>query len=802
MSFKVGRRDFVRFAGGGALGTAASGIGLRAISRFNEALAAEQMSVPGGPETWALGVCTACPAGCGLRVRKIGARAVKVQGNPLHPVNQGGLCPKGVAELQTLYHPDRLHAPMKNTGTRKSPRWKQISWDEAISTLSGQLRKLRDAGQAHTVALVDRNRQGLASRLMQRFMTAYGSPNYLTLPSGLDALQTAVYLQQGVTQPVAYDWDRTQYVLSFGVNLLEGWGAPANIMRAFGRWRDPSSGRRTKFVQIEPRFSLTASRADEWVSLRPGAEAALALGMAYVLITEGLYDTAFVRDHTFGFEDWRDASGQAHQGFRSLVLSEYRLQDVAALTGVPEETILRLAREFSHYRPAVALGDSQTSTLTGNPYSAMAVHSLNALVGSLDVPGGVLIQAEMPASPPAGGAPAGPRIDQSPSSVFPGHHLAEAARAILARRPYPVQAIILNEVNPVFSMPNGTAFDQCLEQTPFVASFAVFLDESAMRADLVLPARTDLEKWQAVTSPPTFPCAAQSIAAPAVAPRYQARQPADVVLEVARQLGGAVAQALPAANFEEYLRSQVGELFAAQSGSVFSTGLEDAWNRLLDRSGWWSPSYATVGELWEQMQKQGGWWDPAYYYGEWRRVLKTPSGRFEFYSQTLAHWAATQPEFARNAGMKPGDDRLFLPHQPPIAEPPPGYPLLLLPIEVLPLAGGEGGRLPYLQQIAAPHLFAAWESWLEINPETAGKLRLRDGDMVWIESRRGRAQVRARIYAGVRPGVVHLPLGYGHTAGGELGRGGINPLSLLEDRREPVAGLPQSGGTYVRVYQT
>jgi anaerobic selenocysteine-containing dehydrogenase len=200
------------------------------------------------------------------------------------------------------------------------------------------------------------------------------------------------------------------------------------------------------------------------------------------------------------------------------------------------------------------------------------------------------------------------------------------------------------------------------------------------------------------------------------------------------------------------------------------------------------------------MQKQGGWWDPGYYYGEWQRVLKTPSGRFEFYSQTLARWATSHPEFARNAGMEPSDDRLFLPHQPRTAEPPPGYPLLLLPIEVLPLAGGEGAQLPFLQQIAGPHLFEAWESWLEIHPETANKLRISDGDLVWIESQRGRAQVRIRLYAGARPGVVHLPLGYGHTVGSQWGRGGVNPLSLLEERREPVAGLPQSASTYVRVY--
>lgn len=121
---------------------------------------------------------------------------------------------------------------------------------------------------------------------------------------------------------------------------------------------------------------------------------------------------------------------------------------------------------------------------------------------------------------------------------------------------------------------------------------------------------------------------------------------------------------------------------------------------------------------------------------------------------------------------------------------------------MLPLAGGEGGHLPYLQQIAGPHLFQSWESWLEIHPETAHELHIADGDTVRIESRRGRAEARARLYGGVRPGVVHLPLGYGHTAGSDWGRRGVNPLSLLEEVYDPVSGLPQTTGTFVTVSRT
>ncbi len=793
----MNRRDYLRFAIGGAVGTATSGVSLRGISKLNAALATEEVKVPGGPENWSPSLCRMCPAACGLKVRTVGTRAVKIQGNPLDPVNHGGLCPKGLAGLQELYHPDRLRSPLKNTGTRKAPKWREISWEDAISTVVARLRRLRAASQAHSVVWIDRAERNLWSRMVRQFLTAYGSPNYLTMPSGLDATQTAVYLQQGVSDPVAYDLDGTRYLLSFGANLLEGWGSPATIMRAFGKWRDSSAGRRTKFVQAEPRFSMTAARADEWISLKPGTEAALALGIAYVLITEGLYDANFVRDRTFGFDDWRDAAGKTHMGFRSLVLSDYRLHDVVNITGVPAETILRVAREFGQNRPAVAIGDHQTSTLAGNPYAAMAVHSLNALVGSIDVAGGVVIQAAPPL--PAEETPAKtswPRVDETPEHIFPGHQLARLPQALTSRKPYPVEAVLLHDVNPVFSLPNGEALRQALLEAPFIASFTSFLDDTSVLSDVILPATTGLEMWQEAGSPPAFPHAVQAISPPVIAPRHRTRHPGDVLLDITRAIGGPVAAALPYADFEAYLRHRVNQLFAAQTGSVFSTGLDETWNRLVERSGWWSPTYSKADELWDQMKEKGGWWEPTYYYGEQDRSIRTPSKRFEFYSQTLERWAAQHPEFAK------GDDRLFLPHQPLLQEAPKGFSLLLMPVEVLPLAGGEGAHLPYLQQIAGAHLFESWDSWLEIHPETARKLRINDGDRVWVESRRGRVEVRARIYTGAHPEVVHLPLGYGHTAGSNWARRGVNPLNLIEEQYDPVTGLPQTSSTYVKVYRS
>ncbi|MFQ5663298.1 MAG: molybdopterin-dependent oxidoreductase [Terriglobia bacterium] len=804
MSVRVNRREFLRFAGGGALGLATSGVTLQGLSTANAALAAEEVRVPGGPETWSLSVCSLCPGGCGLRVRKVGERAVKIEGNPLHPVNHGRLCPRGLAGLQVLYHPDRLYAPQKNLGRRGAPQWKEISWEEALNTVVERLGELRKRGQAGSLVFVGGCCGHLHRRLFQRFMRAYGSPNYLRPPSGLDATQVAVYLQQGLSQGLAYDLEGAGYLLSFGVNLLEGWGSPVSAMRAFGHWRDSAGGRRTKFVQIEPRFSVTAARADEWVPLRPGTEAALALGVAYVLITEGLYDAGFVNQHTFGFEDWRDARGRRHLGFRSLILGEYRLNEVAALTQVPVETILRLGREFGRNRPGLAIGGHQSSIFPGDPYTAMAVHSLNALVGSLEIPGGALARPELPGDE----EPRSRGRNHLPASVvnrddtpLPWADLTRLPDAILAGKPYPVEALLVHGTDLVFSLPNGGQFAQALKRVPFVVSFSPFFDETTAYADLILPDHTDLEKWQEEAAPPTFPHPLVSISPPVVEPAHQTRATTEVVLQVAHRLGGEVAAALPQASFEEFLRAEVEEIFAARAGYTFTTSLEETWNRLLERSGWWAPTYATVEQLWELMKQRGGWWEPTYYYGEWARILRTPSRRFEFYSQKLARWAAQHSGLAARVGFDPGDDRLCLPHQPRRPDPPPEFPLLLIPVEVLPLAGGNGADLPYLQQIAGSQVFEHWESWLEMNPHTARELGLANRDWVWVESPRGRARVRLRLYAGVRPGVVHLPLGYGRTEGSGWARRGLNPLSLIESEPEPLTGLRQTTRTYVRVYR-
>ena len=815
----VSRRNFLRFAAGASAGTAASGLTVKGMSSLAQALA-EEKRPPGGPERWVATTCQACPGGCGLVVRCVGKRAVKILGNPLHPVNRGGVCPKGQAALQLLYHPDRLLEPLRQSrlapilSGRGSRRWEALSWEEALKLMSEKLQAIRQAGRSHGVAVLSGARPGAMPDLWQRFLAAYGSPNHLSLPGTTDGSSAAAYFMQGVHEPLAYDLKNASYVLSFGANLLEGWGSPVHLMRAFGAWR-AAEGQRSKLVQVSPRLSVTAAKADEWVPIRVGTEAALALGIAYVLISEGRVDANFLAQHTFGFDDWTDTSGQRHAGFRTLVLRDYRLNEVAELTGVPVETILRLGREFAANPPALALGDKPGSVQPGTLYGSMAVESLNALMGNFEQPGGVLLQPEGPRTAGwlgvrhhSAGEQAGrpPALDGSRSPLA-GDAADVLAEAALEGKPYPIEALILHDANPVYLAPDRDRFIAALAKIPFIVDFATLPDDTTDFADLLLPAPTFLETWDLSGTPPVVPRALRGLSQPVVPARHGSRHPGDVILALAKRLGGPLAGALPFDRFEQVVKRSAQDIFSAQRGYLFGTQLEEVWDKLLEKSGWWAPDYSTADELWQQMKEKGGWWDPAYHYGEWGRVFRTPSGKFEFFSQLL--WRDILAE-ARSNAAKPdlvAAERRCLPHFEPLfgasatdaGRPDAGneaqFPFVLFPYEILPLGETRGADLPFLQQILGQHLFERWESWIEIHPEAARRLGIEDGSWVWVESSHRKARMRARWFLGLRPEVVAIPLGLGHRTGSRWSQGrGTNPCELLVPGSGNPAEPPPGGG--------
>jgi menaquinone reductase, molybdopterin-binding-like subunit len=231
-------------------------------------------------------ICTLCPGGCGISVRKVDERPVKIEGRAEYPVNPGGICPLGSGGLQLLYTESlRFTGPMKRVGPRGADDFVQISWDEALKTMTDRLVALTKQGEGYSLAAVDGNRShSTLSLLIRKFLETLGKPTYARMPSLEDTYATVNRLMVGAAAPMAYDLEHADFVLSFGCGLIEGWGAPGRMLNAWSLWRSEALKGKVKIVQVESRASNTASKADQWIAAKPGTEAALALGMAHVMI--------------------------------------------------------------------------------------------------------------------------------------------------------------------------------------------------------------------------------------------------------------------------------------------------------------------------------------------------------------------------------------------------------------------------------------------------------------------------------------------------------------------------------------
>jgi anaerobic selenocysteine-containing dehydrogenase len=766
---RLSRRDFVRVMGATAVAASVAGCAPEGLSQ-EQGRPTGPEPAPLAPDEWAATVCRICPAGCGVLARAVDGRVVKLEGNPAHPLNQGKPCPRAQAAQQVLYDPDRLQGPLRRAGERGEGRWEPVSWEVALGEIANRLREMRERDKAHNLMFLHNAPPGHMRELITRFCHAYGTPNVVAGDDG-DAERLAHQLTQGWLDLAAYDWEDAAYVLFFGGSFLEDWQPQVHMLRAFSYMRRGRPDRRARLVQIGPRFSVSAAKADEWVPILPGRQGALALGMAHVIIGERLYDYDFVENHTEGFDE-----------LVALVMEAYAPTRVAGLTGVPAETITRLAREFAGQRPAVAAAGRGLSEGTNELFTQVAIQFLNALVGSIDVPGGVLRPRQPPFAPwgTVPEVPDSPRVDGAGGPDYP---LAAGAfhgipGRILAGPRIP-EVLLLYEVNPLHEGAGGALqWEYALRYIPLVVSFSSFMDESTLHADLVLPNHTFLERWVDGTPPGGLGIASVGIGRPAVRPLYDTRHTGDVLLDLAQAVGGPLADHLPWSDFSEVLRFRAEGLFEA-GGSIEAESFDDFWDQLLER---------------------GVWFGAPYVFGQWEEVLATPSGRYQFRLEGL------EPVEGESLGLGAGDEAIALPHyEPPnYAGDEKEFPLHLVPFRVVADAGGRAPNAPLLWELYGLHLKESWHSWVEINPETAHHLGLQDGDQVWVESPQRRVRLKARLYEGAMPDVVSIPMGGGHTAGGRWAAqvGGGNVCELVVPQMDRLAGTAAWCGTRVRVYKS
>lgn len=759
---KIDRRDFLTYTTAAVLGGAAGTMLTPAPWKLMDDVSIWTQNWPWtpvpetGPVSYKSSTCTLCPGGCGINVRFVGNRPVKIEGLKDHPVNQGALCPMGLSGLQYLYGPERVQSPLKREGNRGEGKWKKITWDEALAAVTEKLSAQRASGAPQSVACVTGPERGTLPSLIGRFLTVYGSPNLFRQTSAQDAGEQAVFLTQGKQGKPGFDIENADFILSFGCGLLDGWGCSGRMFRLFAA-RDTSQ----KIIQIEPRLSDTAARADRWIGINPGTEGALALGLAHVIIRESLYSKNFIEKFTFGFNDWTDEAGVAHTGFATLVQA-YTPEKVAEITGIPKSLIESLAREFAGASRPLAINGRGQGATPGSIDEALAVHSLNALTGNINQTGGLSVIAEMTyAKWPDPGmddiAAKGmqqPRLDGAGSEAFPN------SRSLLNRLPgvingakgdSPVQVLLVAGANPLYTLPDTAATRKAFDRIPFIVSFSTYMDETAAYADIILPNHSPFERYQDVPTPAGMAHQAISLASPVVDPLYDTRHTGDVFIQMAKGLGGFMGEAFPWDDYAAFLEET----------------LQEHWAGLKEKG---------VVEIASEPASPDGF------------SFNTASAKYEFY-----------PSARAGNGKKDAD---VLPSfKPAVLEGEAStFSLLLIPYDSIRLSGADTANSPFMIKTVDDTVLKKQTVLVEINPATAKKLNLKEGDKARLSTPKGETPVIVHLYEGIMPDLIAMPKGLGHTAYSDyLANKGANVQSLFGALEDPASGMDMTWGIRARL---
>jgi Anaerobic dehydrogenases, typically selenocysteine-containing len=718
-------------------GAALAGAAALGCSQKKDPYRIEKPSVPGsrgrvGEERWVLSTCALCEAGCGIKVRVVEGRAVKIEGNPEHPVNRGGLCSRGQAALQLLYHPERVRSPLRRAGARGEGKWKPISWDEAIRELAAILGDGRIRRKPERMVLLDGGPDGFTRDLWARFMSVFGSPNHIDMETArLAAVGLAGQYMLGRYGLPAYDLDRTRLVLAMGAELLESSGQAMSFMRAA---REPAAngrGRRLRVVCVSPRRPICP--VDEWIAIAPGAYGALALSLAHVLARDGLVDWDFVHDHVFGFATWRDQAGYEQPGFEALVRAEYAPDKTKDVTGIPPLTVTRLAHALAEQGPAVVASDASAAAASNGMATAMAMLALNGLLGNLERPGGVWLRREAAlsdwaaptAEPIAAGASAAPLVGT------PGCLLARnQAQSILHKHHCRVDVLFLHGADPLATLPDRKAWAWALGTATTVVSFSAWLDETAQQADIVLPVSLPLESWDVVRSAGGTGEPVLSLRQPVIAPLHDTRPVGEFILALAARMGGSFAQSFPWKSYQEAVTARLQGLL---DSSAEGDAPEDMKSLLAD------------------MKEKGGWWREPAKAGARTGAFPTPSHKFEICSSAIAERMGEAAEAWPCQGLPPWEPPRF-------SGDPLQFPLQLVPYRPVHFVEDGMRFLPWLSELTLVS-GDPWPVRAELNPADAARFGVADGDRVLVESLIGSCEAIAQLSDGVCAGVVAMALG-------------------------------------------
>ena len=700
-------------------------------------------------------VCTICDpqTQCGLDCYVKDGRIIKVEGSLENPHSGGTLCAKGAAQRQWIYHEERLRTPLKRVGPRGSGEMVPISWTEALDTITQNLHKLKaESGPESVVFYCGYPKQ--MRPFVQRLAFLYGSPNYCTESSTcFTAMSMGWRLDYG--QMAGPDLAHTK--------LLFVWtGNPFYAGTPNARKLMDAKERGVKFVVVDPRNSPIAAIADLHLKLRPGTDGALALAMANVIISEGLYDRQFVAEWTRGFDEYR------------AYAATFTLERAEEITGVAAALIREAAILYATTKPA-AMMPSSTPVVhhTNGVQNQRAAAMLVGLTGNFDIPGGNVAQPagwlevggagfttrEHPFKMPRKWSDLPPRVggERFPvwTEMIDQGQAMDIPRQINTGDPYPLRGFVGFGVN-YRMFPGSTGWLEAVQKLDFICITDLFATDTSKYADIVLPACGSVERSEVRGYPQKHVIATQ----PVIEPIGESRSDTDIIFGLAQKLG---------LDYQDYDGVPGGA--TAERGGFLPNGAPD-FGEAFDAAMDWilQPSGMTMAELKkypEGMPVPNP--IPVTYKKYEKNGFPTPSGKMEFSSVLL-----------EKHSDRPGIDGLPIYNEPklsPVSTPEVAvdYPLVL----------GTGTRLPMF--IHSRTFRLPWtrslrrDAMVDLNPADATLYGIAQGDFVELSTPQGAIQVKANVTELARPGVAHMYHDYPEAD--------VNSL-LPGDYLDPISGFP------------
>jgi anaerobic selenocysteine-containing dehydrogenase len=813
------RRQFLKATGAAGAATAV-GISLPR-SPLAPAAAEAQARTP-SPTKVVKNICAQCPARCGIDVYVTDGRVHAIYGDLGNPISNGKLCPKGYLGAYYLYDPDRFQGPMKRTNPKKGrnedPKFVPITWNEALDTIAARLNALREKGEAHRFALaIGRGWGESDAGLAGPFARMFGSPNVGLGHSSMcaDASKKAKLMLDGNDSYNSYDYENTNYILNFGASFLEAFRPYNHNLQVWGHIRTKAP--RTKVTVVDVRLSTTGAAADRALLIKPGTDGALALAIAHVILTEGLWDRRFVGDFLDGGNKFKAGEPVAAPSFserwtKGLIewwnaeLKDRTPRWAAEITTIPERQIVEVAREFGATRPAMAIFERGPTTHTNAVYNGLAIHALNALVGSMFAEGGLAYQmgvpyAKLPLKPEdhmddiakAAADKKMPRIDKAKTKEWPlaSNVMQEIARNHLKGDPYKLDTFMFFYTNPIWSAPESKVWEEALKDV-FVIETSPFPSETAVFADIVVPDHSYLERLQ---DAPTYPFQGWPMAAlrvPAVKPIHDTMHFGDVLIEIGKRINGPMSEYYKKLGDSENVIRAIAKGFEANPGDNGVSGFE-SW---VEKGVWYKKPY-----LWRQVRGEFYEWDGSGYRKPMseedvkRRLLRTASGKFELKSSYLERYA----DFVRDK-LGVAKERVGFPQW---VEPMyhGGGDLFFVTPKTPLHAEGRSANVPHAVALYQPIVGGRNALYLEIHPETARNRGIGNGDAVKISTSVGSITALARYYPATRPDTVVMAFGGGHWGGGRWARQwkSSNPSEIIPNVSDPISGLTSNYSVKVRV---